>query len=180
MTDAQHNAELLSRVALRDRGAFRELYENTSSHLLGGLMRICRDRPLAEEALQEAYIQIWNKAGEFNPERAMASTWMSSIARDLALDMIRYRRREVPLADQADNIPALSAELTADPRLEAELGRCLSELEQEQREAVVMAYVEGYTHSELSERLATPLGTVKSWVRRGLLALKQCLGGAAA
>lgn len=172
------NSDLLSRVALRDRTAFQQLYQQTAPHLNAVVLRICRDRGLSEEAVQEAYIQIWNKAGEFNPERARASTWMTAIARYRALDVVRKRRREVPLDDKAETLVD-PREVSGDPRLEGRLQECLNELEGEQRDAVVMAYVEGYTHSELSDRLQSPLGTVKSWVRRGLLQLRECLGVAA-
>lgn len=180
MTDSpnnatESNADLLSRIALRDRKAFRELYKATSSHLYAAVLRICREDGLAEEAVQEAYIQIWNKAGEFNPSLAKATTWMTAIARYRALDIIRRRRREVPLEGHADRLVD-PKEVSGDPRLEGRLRDCLAELEGDQRSAVVMAYVEGYTHSELSSRLSAPLGTVKSWVRRGLLQLRECLG----
>ncbi|ORE89612.1 ECF subfamily RNA polymerase sigma-24 subunit [Oceanococcus atlanticus] len=164
---------LLAQVALGNRDAFRQLYEMTVAHLFPVALRILRQRDKAEEALQDAYIQIWNKAGEFHAERGSAGAWMSTIVRYRALDAVRKAPREHTfdeLPDAADESDAIGRLMTG-----SDLQVCLDDLSEEQRRTIAMAYIEGLSHSELSERLASPLGTVKSWIRRGLQALRECL-----
>ena len=170
---------LLARVALKDRQAFRQLYDASSSHLLGVLMRITRNQSQAEDALQDAFVQIWNRAGDYNAEKAQPLTWMAAIARYRALDAIRRVEREVSSdPDMEQNIPDPSDEGFAG--FEAwdrakDLQHCLQTLSEEARESIMRAYIEGYSHSELSELTNTPLGTVKSWIRRGLAQLRDCM-----
>lgn len=174
MLDNDHMEALLARVALRDRKAFHELYEVSSSHLLAVALRILHSRAQAEEALQDGFVQIWQNAKGFNPAKARASTWMSAIVRYRALDAVRRHGRESSWDDLADSaaseIPAWH-DSTPEPRLQP----CLQELGNNPRECVTLAFVEGYSHQELSSRLDTPLGTIKSWIRRGLNQLKECL-----
>lgn len=164
---------LLAQVALGNRDAFRQLYELTVAHLFPVALRILKQRDKAEEALQDAYIQIWNKASEFHAERGTAGAWMSTIVRYRALDAVRRKPREINLeelpdgADPADDIGRLLSG--------SDLQLCMDDLNDEQRRAIALAYIEGLSHSELSERLTSPLGTVKSWIRRGLQALRECL-----
>lgn len=164
--------DLLGQVALGDRTAFRRLYQATAAHLFPIALRILSRRDLAEEAVQEAYVQIWNKAGEFRPGSGSARAWMGSIVRYRSLDALRRRPPEVSMdyerPDEGFDPIGRLANGT-------DLQLCFEELSDEQREAIGLAYVQGYSHSELSAKLNTPLGTVKSWVRRGLAALKECL-----
>lgn len=164
--------DLLSQVALGDRNAFRRLYQATVSHLFPIALRILSKRELAEEAVQEAFVQIWNKAGEFRPASGTARAWMGSIVRYRSLDALRRRPPEVSLEyDQEDRgFDPVGRLMTG-----SDLQLCFEDLSDEQRAAISMAYLEGCSHGELAERLDAPLGTVKSWVRRGLLALRECL-----
>lgn len=181
--DADQLAAMLQAIARKDATAFSQLYRETSAHLFGLLLRMLRRRDLAEEALQDTYVRVWQKAGSFDATRGQAMAWIASIARHRGLDLLRARRPEVP-ESVADNPAALAAgEATQGDAAQAvdddvalqQLHRCLRELSDEQRNAVMLAYYEGYTHPELSERMSAPLGTVKSWVRRGLQRLRECL-----
>ena len=171
---------LLAAVALRDRGAFRRLYDASAAHLFGLSLRILKDRALAEEAVQEAYVQIWQHAGEYRSERGHPLAWMGSIARYRALDALRRRPEQISL--DGDESVFVAPQLMAEPgpAPEAALQRCMERLPDETRRALQLAFVEGYTHGELSRRLRVPLGTLKSWIRRGLARLRECLEGAAA
>jgi RNA polymerase sigma-70 factor (ECF subfamily) len=171
---------LLAATAARDRQAFAALYAASSAKLYGIVLRILRDREEAAEVLQEAYLRIWQHAGDYRPDRGSPMTWMIAVARHGALDRRRNRRPELPLEEiaeledpNADRPDALDR-LALGGRGRA-LGHCLRELESRQRQCVLLAYAEGYTHGELAERLGCPLGTVKSLIRRGLLRLKECL-----
>lgn len=169
---------LLARVALRDRQAFAELYRRTSAKLFGICLRILNERADAEEVLQETYVKVWRNADRFVRERASPITWMAAIARNQAIDRMRARK---PAADPVETILDLgdgrpSPEAQA---LAADDGRtlrnCLEELQDKQRAAIREVYFGGFTYDALARRTATPLGTVKSWIRRGLAELKDCL-----
>lgn len=166
---------LLARTALRDRAAFQQLYELMSSHLFGVALRILHTRSLAEEALQDAFIQIWQKAGDYRADKAQVNTWMTSITRYRALDMLRKTGREQPLDDELAAVMEDPAPGPAQLSESKDLDLCMDELQDQQRECIALAYVEGYSHQELAVRMDTPLGTVKSWIRRGLQQLKECL-----
>ena len=178
--DATSLGELLSAIAAHDRSAFAPLYQATSAKLFGVALRILRNRQQAEEVLQEAYIRIWRHAADYRPEKGTPMTWMITIARNRALDRRRQQKPELLLDE------AVARDETADPEpsplaraISNEAGRalaaCLEKLGADQRSCITLAYQEGYTHSELSARLDTPLGTVKSWIHRGLRHLKECL-----
>ncbi|WP_043769590.1 sigma-70 family RNA polymerase sigma factor [Algiphilus aromaticivorans] len=175
--------ELLAATARGDRAAFSELYAATSAHLFALLLRILRRRDLAEEALQDCYVRIWQKSGSYSAERGAPVAWLASIARYRALDMLRARRPEVSeQQNESGEPPATHVDEGIDVQRQAEdqhelerLHDCLAELGGEQRSAVMLAYYEGFTHPELAERMTAPLGTVKSWVRRGLQRLRECL-----
>ena len=180
--EAESLVALLRATAAKDMRAFRLLYEATSSHLLGVLLRILRHRDRAEDALQDCYLRIWNKADSYAEERGHPPAWMMTIARYRALDLVRAHR-EHSSADE-DVLPMdldwADASNAPDNRAETDehmhrLNDCLIELSDEQRKAVMLAYYEGYTHPELAEHMGSPLGTVKSWVRRGLQRLRECL-----
>lgn len=174
MIDNDQIEPLLARVALRDRKAFQALYESTASHLLGAAVRILGSRAQAEEALQDGFVQIWQNASSYNPAKARASTWMTSIVRYRALDMVRRLGRETSLDDVHESaLPEAAVWHDADQ--EPNLEPCMDELGDNQRMCVTLAFVEGYSHQELSTRMDTPLGTIKSWIRRSLTQLQECL-----
>lgn len=172
--------ELLKRCAKRDSGAFEELYKKTSSQLMACLQAILRRRDLAEEALQDVYVRIWQRAGQFDGYRGRPMAWLMSIARYHAIDLVRARKPVVDLdQEQVTNIPDPTAEERVDAR-ESErtrvtLERCLGQLTEPQRECLQLAYIEGYSHEQISSSTEHPLGTVKSWMRRGLQSLKRCM-----
>ena len=167
--------QLLSRVALGDRRAFQNLYEMTSAHLFGAALRILSKRTLAEEAVQDAYVQIWQRAASYRADKAQANTWMSAIVRYRALDLLRKQGRESSSEDLAEaDLPFVSSEAACSD-VQKDLNACLEELQERQQECIRLAYVEGYSHQELSDRLDMALGTVKSRIRRGLQQLKACL-----
>ncbi len=174
--------DLLARCALGDQRAFAQLYDSTSSRLLGVLVRLMRRRDWAEEALQEAFVKIWMNASEYRPEKGQPMTWMTSIARYRGLDMLRKDKGEVSLEQYQEDGLAVPDEVCADSLLglaplaeHRDLMECLKQLEQEQQNCLILSYCEGYTHSELSERLSRPVGTIKTWIRRAGQAMKTCL-----
>lgn len=175
-------AELLARIALGERLSFQRLYHIASSQLFGLILRIVKNQETASEVLQESFIKIWNRASDFSPERASPMTWMGTIARNQAIDTLRRRRQQPMLHDQSlDELnwlaeDALGPDEEVDQALRNQaLRECLGRLEGGQRNAVLLAYFNGLTHEELAARLDKPLGTVKSWIRRGLQRLKRCL-----
>lgn len=174
--------QLIAQCAAGDAAALHALYQNTAAQLFGVLKRILVRRDLAEEALQDVYVSIWRNAKDYRPTKGAVLTWMTSIARYRAIDIKRSRRREVHFPDPVEYVsedfdPA--ADLANVAGLEADVARlrnCLGQLGTMQRNAVCLAYLNGLSHDEVSVALGSPLGTVKSWVRRGLESLKRCLG----
>jgi RNA polymerase sigma-70 factor, ECF subfamily len=175
-------AAALVRVAAGDRAALRMVYQDTSAKLFGVVLRILNDRSEAEDVLQDVYVTVWRKAATFDPARASPITWMVAIARNRAIDRLRattMSRRMEPL-DAADAVadPAPAAvervELAQQHR---RLAGCLEELEARQSKAIRAAFLDGSTYEELAARMSVPLGTMKSWIRRGLLKLRACLEG---
>jgi RNA polymerase sigma-70 factor, ECF subfamily len=172
-------AEMLARTALRDRKAFAGLYEATRSKLFAVSLRIVRERPLAEEALQDSFVSIWNHAVDYAEAKSAPLTWMTAIVRNRSLDIVR-RTRELPDVD--DSLAAGLVDEYAAPAREAmeraeahTLRECLGELEADQRQSIALAFYHGLTHSELAQHLRRPLGTVKTHIRRGLARLRECL-----
>ncbi|MEO7387363.1 MAG: sigma-70 family RNA polymerase sigma factor [Gammaproteobacteria bacterium] len=174
-------AELLRRCATGDKVAFQELYRATAPQLFAVLLRILNRRDLAEEALQDTFVRIWMNAGTYRPGRGQPLTWMISIARYRAVDLYRRSRAEGLVADSEDELaaaestepgPVALTELAHDSRA---LHHCLDQLSADQQRSIRLAYMTGYTHEQIAVVTKAPLGTVKSWVRRGLLALKSCL-----
>ncbi|MGD1877410.1 MAG: sigma-70 family RNA polymerase sigma factor [Kiloniellaceae bacterium] len=172
--------QLLSRCSLGDQAAFGELYEATSAKLFGIALRILRREAWAEEALQEAYVKIWRYADSYNPGRGRPMTWMINVVRNHALDLLRradYRAKEEewnPDRDQrmsTDN-PATLAETSQE--MQRVLG-CLGLLGEEQRDSILLSYHQGLTPTEVAGRLKRPVGTVKTWIRRGLIKVRECL-----
>ncbi|PMS14837.1 RNA polymerase subunit sigma-24 [Trinickia dabaoshanensis] len=182
-------AALLERVAARDARALRTLYELTSAKLFGVALRILVKREWAEEALQESFVNIWRHAGDYRETLAAPLTWMAAIVRNRSLDCLR-RQKAVAAdgsalltewSDSFDEVIAGDERDPADTALLSEqakqLAICLARLDASQRQAVALAYLRDQSHSEIAEQLSVPLGTVKSWVRRGLEKLKICMGG---
>lgn len=172
--------DLLLAVAGGERDAFAALYRASAPQLFALALRILKRRDAAEEVLQEAFVNVWRHAVDYRPERGTAMGWMATIVRNRALDRLRRARPETPLeaaperhswADPAPD-PLASATMSESAR---RLDTCLEQLEEGPRHAIRLAYYEGLTHEALSARLGAPLGTVKSWVRRGLIRLKTCL-----
>lgn len=183
MIERNQLEEWLKATSGGDQQAFQSLYEATSPHLYALLMRILRNPDGAQDALQDAYVKIWQKAATYTPDRGAPLTWLLSIARYRALDMLRRRRPEVAMPDEPDVAATLMEDEAAlSPAEENEnlqsldaVQTCLSTLSSEQRQSVLLAYYDGLTHPELAQRLDAPMGTVKSWIRRGLSRLRQCL-----
>ena len=177
-----HLEELVARCAAGDAAALKLLYQNTAAQLFGVLKRILLRADLAEEALQDVYVSIWRNAKEYRASKGAVFTWMTSIARYRAIDIKRSRSHEVSFADPVEYVREdldVAADLANVAALHADverLKRCLAQLGLMQRNAVCLAYMNGLTHDEVATALGSPLGTVKSWVRRGLESLKGCLG----
>jgi len=177
---------LLSRVALQDRQAFEQLYRATCRHLLGLAHGILQRRDLAEDVLQESFMNVWSGAGGFNPALASPMTWLINIVRNKAIDRLRSGRtaRDAlqPLDDEAMQIagdPALQPERQLEHSLsKVQIDRCMAALGAEQKQALALAFYRGLVHTEIAEMLGAPLGSVKAWVRRGADRLRGCLEAA--
>lgn len=172
--------DLLLAAATGDRAAFRQLYDRSSPRLWPVVLRIVARRDRAEEILQDAYVAIWRRAGDYRLERGSALAWMTAIARYRALDLVRQDRREISL-DEVEGSDTWH-DPKADPLRDAmnsaaarAIANCLNGLDERTRQLIVLAYNYGYTHQELGARFDAPLGTVKSLIRRGLLKLRACL-----
>jgi RNA polymerase sigma-70 factor (ECF subfamily) len=176
--------ELLARTALSDRSAFEQLYRLTSPHLYGVAMRILRESAAAEDVLQESFVNVWHHAGSYIATRSQPLTWLTSIVRNRCLD--RLRRHEVDTVSIDDEEHAMAVADRGPMPLEALMSgaeasavrRCVEGLDGSQKQAIALAFYHGLSHTELARHLKQPLGTVKSWVRRGLERLKACLDGA--
>ncbi len=173
---------LMPGIAGGDEGAFRTLYDRTAPQLLALLLRLLKSRPLAEDVLQETMVAAWSRAADFDPARAGVRTWLTTIARRRALDLLRSgtRRRAILRDDEHDirqflgfagNEPALPESSDTDRRL----AECLGRLQLEAAASIRYAYLDGLTFAEISAALERSIGTVKSWVRRGLGKLRECM-----
>ncbi|MCF5684692.1 sigma-70 family RNA polymerase sigma factor [Pseudomonas sp. PA-1-3F] len=157
-----------------DHRALHQLYEQDSSRLLGVALRITRNKALAEDIVHDAFIKIWHGARSFDPLRGSARGWVFSVTRHLALDVVRSTARDVPLDDQYEPMaePAQTVEFAA---RSGQIHQCLERLDPTRRTCILHAYVDGYSHSEIAQKLSTPLGTVKAWIKRSLAALRECM-----
>jgi RNA polymerase sigma-70 factor (ECF subfamily) len=179
--DAGQLAGLIRGCADRDRHAFEELYRLVAPRLLACLVRMLRRREAAEDALQDVFVQIWNRAAQFDLTRGHPLAWLVSMARYRAIDVLRAQRAPlagVPADEEPDALA--SAELALDETADLErsaslLRRCLAQLTAVQRRCLQLAFWEGYSHAQVAVTTGNPIGSVKSWIRRGLLSLKQCL-----
>ena len=178
MTDQLQLQTLLAASARKDEQAFAKLYSLASANLYAVAMRILKKEAAAQDALQEAFVQIWHRAIDFHSDKGSPMAWMATIVRYRSLDILRKQKRLVNVEDidleQMDKeLGPLGKLLESD--MAQELWICLQELNDKQRNAILMAFYEGLTHDELAERTATALGTIKSWIRRGLQSVKGCL-----
>lgn len=184
--EQRHLAGLLARVAQHEQAALGELYDRTSPILYGLLLRMLRQPERAQEALQDCYLRVWQRAETFTGDKGEPIAWLIGVARYRALDVLRSRRHEL-IQDPADLEGQEAAETVDEPlqlgpedrAVEREglerLLFCLRGLSEVQRKSVLLAYYEGYSHTELAQAMGAPLGTVKAWIRRGLARLRECL-----
>jgi RNA polymerase sigma-70 factor (ECF subfamily) len=177
-------AALVARVALADQQAFAELYRQTSSHLYAVALRILRESGAAEEILQEAFVNVWHHAGTYVAAKSQPLTWLTSIVRNRCLDLLRRREIDtVTLTPASDDDPGFdppfegpsAVQLLLDGAEARSVRDCVDALDAGPRQAIALAFFQGLSHAELAAHLREPLGTVKSWVRRGLERLKRCL-----
>ncbi|MBX9871281.1 MAG: sigma-70 family RNA polymerase sigma factor [Burkholderiaceae bacterium] len=177
---------LLDRVARQDASALKVLYDRSASVLFGLAMRVVRNPEWAEDVVQESYLTIWRSAGDYRASLSPPMAWMGLIVRSRALDLLR--RRAAERADRTDELDETLADtlegdapnpmdkVQASQQARA-LHRCLQQLEQAQRQVLSLAYLRDLSHHELAEQLRLPLGTVKTWIRRGLIQLRGCMAG---
>jgi RNA polymerase sigma-70 factor, ECF subfamily len=171
---------LMAAVAKGDQAAFERLYAATRAKLYGVVLRILRRADLADEVIQETYLKIWHNAGSFDPKLATPITWMVAIARNRALDLVR-KKGETSIEDEPAAMEAADEE--ADPlarrEMTEELKRllaCLGRLEEDRRRMVLLAYYSGWSRDQLAAKFDAPANTIKTWLRRSLLELRECLG----
>jgi RNA polymerase sigma-70 factor (ECF subfamily) len=173
--------ELLARTALSDRRAFQQLYELSSSKLNGVAYRIMNNVDFASEVLQEAFIQIWKNAGEYRAGTSEPMAWMASIVRYRAFDRLKFEKRRIEgaqIQSDLENFDTVSdgKDQFQSCEIEQQLQDCLELLDETQQKSILMAYYYGYSREEISEHYDSPVNTVKSWLRRGLVRLQECLG----
>ncbi|MCX7560534.1 sigma-70 family RNA polymerase sigma factor [Sulfitobacter sp. F26204] len=178
MTTRDEIEDLIARVSLGDRKAFSALYEATSAKLFGVCLRILNNRAEAEETLQEAFVRIWQKSGSYAANGYSPMTWLITLTRNLAIDKLRTRKGRTfdidEMYDLSDDKPGPEAQAIATSE-RAQIDACMAELEQEKATAVKSAYLEGYSYQELATRYDVPLNTMRTWLRRSLIKLKECL-----
>jgi RNA polymerase sigma-70 factor, ECF subfamily len=177
-------AALLAKVALGDQAAFSDLYRQTSSHLYGVAVRILREGAAAEEVLQEAFVSVWHHAGSYEAAKSQPMTWLSTIVRNRCLDQLRRRELDTVTMTTDDDdgkefdLPSgdpTPVEMLLAGAAAQSVRDCVDTLDAGPKQAIALAFYQGLSHAELADHLRQPLGTVKSWVRRGLERLKSCL-----
>jgi RNA polymerase sigma-70 factor (ECF subfamily) len=180
--EPQKLESLLAKCALNDQVAFAQLYKEVASKLNGIAYRILNNIDSANEVLQEAFIQIWHNAGEYRADKAEPMTWMASIVRYRCYDRIKYNKRRIEGSNIQADIESVDSLESKQPdiaqlfEVNQQLSHCLSALEPYQHESIVMAYYYGFSREDISSHFDKPVNTVKSWLRRGLEGLQQCLG----
>jgi RNA polymerase sigma-70 factor (ECF subfamily) len=181
-------ADLLHACAQGRQAAFQALYREVSPQLFAVLVRILKRKDLAEEALQDALLSVWRNAGSYSADKGAPMTWLVSICRYRALDMLRREKREVSLDTDREDLDedgqqvlegeAVMDTVSTSKAEERKLDECMGRLNGGQQQSLRLAYVDGCTHEEIAAKVGSPVGTVKSWVRRGLESLKRCLEAA--
>lgn len=170
--------DLISRVALGNRTAFSELYDETSSKLLAVCLRVLKDRSAAEDAVQEVYVKVWNAADKYQITGHSPMTWLITIARNTAIDRLRAGRQTEDIADHdhrlADSDPTPEQAVIAASEA-ALVQKCLNEMDADRRAAVTGAYLDGRSYKDLAEHFGIPLNTIRTWLRRGLASLRECV-----
>jgi RNA polymerase sigma-70 factor, ECF subfamily len=171
---------LLAQVAMGDRAAFDALYRGTASRLFGICLRVLTQRSEAEDALQDVYTAVWRKAAQFDATRATAAAWLAMIARNKAIDRLRslpvqQARASLELAAEVEDPRASPVQQAQTSTDRAQLEHCLERLEPRRRSLIRAAFFDGLTYEELAVRIEAPLGSIKSWIRRGLVQLRECL-----
>ena len=173
------HAKAIAECARGDQAGLKAIFDAEAPKLIGVAMRILRRRDLAEDAVQDAFVQVWKKAAQFDPERGSGRGWIYTIVRHRALNMLRDSRREIVSEPgdldthiDRDRLVAQSFDRLADS---SALRQCLDQLNSVTRQCILMAYVLGLTHGEIAGKIDAPLGTTKSWITRGLRSLRECL-----
>lgn len=179
MDDSSQQIEaLIAEVVLHDRSAYQQLYDLSSAKLFGICLRILKDRAEAEDALQEVFVNIWKKSSSYEASKARGITWMSAIARNHSIDRLRARRPfEESIDDNyelEDKTPGPEAAVTRSA-VNKEIHDCLSALDNKHSEAVKRTYLNGWTYQQTADELKVPLNTLKTWIRRSLIALRECM-----
>ena len=176
--DRQRLSALLISLGSGDRSALAELYRRTSTKLFGICVQLMPSQSEAEDVLQEVYLTVWKRAGSFDPAKASPITWLCVVARNKAID--KLRRARLPMADadaalEVEDDRATAVEIIEQRQRDGQLVRCLDELDETQRSAIRSAFFNGNSYRALAESSDVPLGTMKSWIRRALLRLRECL-----
>jgi RNA polymerase sigma-70 factor (ECF subfamily) len=171
---------LIAAVAKGDEAAFERLYTATRAKLYGVVLRILRRQDLAEEVVQETYVKIWSNAGQFNPGLSSPITWMASIARNRAIDIVR-KTSELSIEQEpaAMDVAADSPDPLARREMTEELKRlleCVGQLEPDRQKLVLLAYYNGWSREQLASKFEAPVNTVKTWLRRSMMDIRKCLG----
>ena len=171
---------LLAAVAKGDQAAFDKLYAATRAKLYGVVLRILKRKDLADEVIKETYVKIWTSAGQFNPALAAPITWMVAIARNRAIDLVRKKTdTSIEDAPEAMEVAAETVDPLAARELSEELKRllgCIGRLDGDRRKLVLLAYYDGFSREQLAQQLGKPVNTIKTWLRRSLLEIRECLG----
>lgn len=169
-------AAAIARCASGEKAALRVIYDIEAARMVGVARRMLRRQDLAEEAVQDAFMRLWRSARTFDPQKGAARSWLYAILRNCALTILRDESRFTADEDAGEEAaPMTESALARLPETSA-LRRCLERLDAKRRSVVVLAYVHGLSHGELAGKLGVPLGTVKSWVRRSLISLQECMG----
>lgn len=175
----QYLIDQLNGCAHGNRQALERLYRASSAHLYAQLLRIVRNESAAQDCLQHVFIKIWHAADQYDETRAKPMTWLSTMTRNIGIDWLRRQKPQDATAQEPLLETLFSNDDPEDDSMSAQqnskLQDCLDTLSSQQRQVMEMAFFQGLTHSELADSLAQPLGSVKSWIRRGLERLKTCL-----
>jgi len=173
------SSQLIAKVARGDRAALADLFRHEAGRLLAVARRIVRRRELAEEVVQEAFVTVWRMAPTYDQSRGSGRVWLSTIVRNRALNLVRDGSRlELHEAESLERLGERNGDADRIYGLVPEtdtLKQCLDRLEPDRRQCILLAYVGGFTHGEIAARLDRPVGTVKAWIRRGMVALQECM-----